>query len=186
MEFGTPERRIAVPRRRFVAGALAAACAGRAAAQSTGELPDPVGRVILSVGGRIARANARDRSGAPRADFDRAMLDALGEVEIATTTRWHRGVQRFQGVSGVAVLAAAGADGEQLRAVALNDYAVTIPVDDFRRGRAILALRANGRDLSVREKGPVFVVYDFDRLPAAEMETWIARAVWQLRRLEVR
>jgi hypothetical protein len=184
MDSRKPESRVDVPRRLFLAGALAAGFAGRAAAQ-TGELPSPVGRVILSVGGRIARANARARSGAPRADFDRAMLDALGEAEIVTTTRWHRAAQRFQGVSGVAVLAAAGAEGEELRAVALNDYAVTIPVDDFRRGRAILALRANGRDLTVREKGPIFVVYDFDRLPAAGIETWIARSVWQLRRLEV-
>jgi len=111
MDSRKPDHRVDAPRRRFLAGALAAGFAGRAAAQ-TGELPAPVGPVILSVGGRIARANARARSGAPRADFDRAMLDALGAVEIATSTRWHRGVQRFQGVSGIAVLAAAGADGE--------------------------------------------------------------------------
>jgi hypothetical protein len=171
-------------RRRFIAGAVAAGIFGPIAARG-GELPPPVGPVLLTVSGRIARANARASSGAPRADFDRAMLDALRAAEITTTTRWHRGVQHFQGVDGLALLAAAGADGEQLRAVALNDYAVNIPVEDFRRARAILALRANGRDLSVRDKGPVFVVYDFDRLPAAEMATWTARSIWQLRRLEV-
>ena len=79
-----------------------------------------------------------------------------------------------------------GADGTVLRATALNDYAVDIPVEDCERYPVILALTRDGAPLSRRDMGPIWIVYPRDDFPELQVETVNARWVWQLTELEVR
>jgi len=83
------------------------------------------------------------------------------------------------------VLAAAGAKGARLQAIALNDYKVEMPVDEVAQNGAIVALRLNDRPMSVRDKGPLFVVFPFDSKPELRTERYYTRSIWQLRRLQV-
>jgi hypothetical protein len=41
------------------------------------------------------------------------------------------------------------------------------------------------RPMSVRDKGPLWVVYPFDDVPAYQSETIYSRSIWQLDRIEV-
>lgn len=150
---------------------------GRAPA---GELPSPAGEILLTVTGRIAHTNDGDR-----AVFDRAMLEALGPVTFTTTTPWTEGPQTFTGVSLAAVAEAVGAEGDVLEATAINDYAVVIPREDWVEGGPIIAYLANGQPMSVRDKGPLWVVYPFDDTPAYRSEVSYSRSIWQLNRLVV-
>jgi hypothetical protein len=50
----------------------------------------------------------------------------------------------------------------------------------------LLAFKADGEYMSVREKGPLFVIYPFDRFPDIRNELYYSRAIWQLRRLTVK
>lgn len=152
----------------------AAASATAASAQTAG------GPVILTVTGAI-------RDGGPGGiDFTRADLEALGITAIETSTPWHEGRPRFEGVLLSRVLDKVGATGKTLKVSALNDYAAELPVEDAGRYGPILAFRQDGEPLTVRMKGPLFVIYPFDRDPDLRNETIYTRSVWQVRRIEVK
>lgn len=145
-----------------------------------GELPMPQGPVLLRVSGDIVNTNVGSE-----AHFDRAMLGALGEVSITTTTIWTEGEQTFTGVALADLLETVGAGTGALTATALNDYAVEIPNEDAADGVALLAFERNGMPMSIREKGPLWVVYPYDSDPKFQSEVYYSRSIWQLDRLAV-
>lgn len=142
--------------------------------------PAPTGPVILTITGKIANTNA---PGA--AQFDLAMLDALEQRTTITVTPLvrRRTIVRRSLLS--AVLEAAGADGTTLKVLALNDYATDIPADDATSYPVILASRLDGKELSVRDKGPLFVIYPFDLAPQLYNEVYFGRSAWQVKSIEV-
>jgi hypothetical protein len=144
------------------------------------DLAQPTGEVLLSVTGDIANTNA---DGA--ALFDRAMLEALPSVTIQTQTIWTEGLQTFTGVQLVDLAAFVGTDAESLRATAVNDYAVSIPSEDWVDGGPILAYLNNGAPMSLRDKGPLWVIYPYDSKPAYQSEVAYSRSIWQLDRIEM-
>ena len=58
-------------------------------------------------------------------------------------------------------------------------------VDGFGLGM-LLATRLDGQAMTVREKGPLFIVYPFDDSAELRQERYYARSAWQLRTLEVK
>lgn len=136
---------------------------------------------LLTVGGRIRRPN-----GESLAEFDLARLEGLPHHQIQTTTPWHTGQPAFSGPLLREILKAAGAQGQTLRMSALNDYRVDIPADDAERYDVIVARLLDGRPMSVRDKGPLFVMYPFDRHPDLRNTVYFSRCIWQLRRIEIR
>src|SRR4051812_10911215 len=82
-----------------------------------GSLNDPRETPILTISGKIENFNKGDT-----AQFDRAMLEALGLVKIETTTPWHTGPTVFEGVSLDRLMQEVGAKGDRVTAIALNDY----------------------------------------------------------------
>ena len=91
----------------------------------------------------------------------------------------------FTGVTLAAVAEAVGAEGDVFEATAINDYAVVIPRADWVEGGPIIAYLANGEPMSVRDKGPLWVVYPFDGTPSYRSEVSYSRSIWQLNRLVV-
>ena len=156
------------------------ACAANVARASNEALPAPAGPVILTVTGQIDRTNA---PGA--ANFDHAMIERLGTRTLRTATVWTDGVKTFEGPLMRDVLAAAGARGSEVKATALNDYVIDIPIADFERYDVLLALRMDGHELQPRDKGPLWIVYPRDAFPALQDGRYDNRWVWQLRRLQV-
>ncbi|WP_029059165.1 molybdopterin-dependent oxidoreductase [Stappia stellulata] len=136
------------------------------------------GEVVLTVDGRIA-------GGAP-VDFTLGDLRALGVERVETTTPWHDGTMVFEGVLLSKLMTHVGAKGDNLTAIALNDFYTEIPLSDAVDYGVILAYRANGADLTVRDKGPLFVIYPFDRFSGLRNELYFSRSIWQLRRLTVK
>ena len=143
------------------------------------DLPVPEGPVVLTVTGTISKTNTE-----AAAEFDRAMLEALGMQSFETTTVWTEGPQVFEGPTVQALLDAVGAEGTVLRAVAVNDYAVEIPVDDELE-TPILALKRNGEDMPLRDKGPIWIVYPYDSDPDLRTSVIHARSIWQLERIDI-
>jgi hypothetical protein len=68
--------------------------------------------------------------------------------------------------------------------VALNDYAVPLPMSDANSG-AIIAYKMNGEYMPVRAKGPLWIMFPFDDKPELKTEAAYSRCVWQLRRLTI-
>lgn len=143
-------------------------------------LPDPQGDVILTVSGNITVTN-----GEGVARFDRAMLEALAQRTTTTMTPWYENSRSFSGPVAQALLEAVGARGETVRLLALNDYSSDVPMADFQTHPVILATHADGQRLSVRDKGPLFLIYPFDEAPELFNEVYFGRSVWQIARIEV-
>lgn len=118
--------------------------------------------------------------------FDAADLAALPQITFTTSTIWTEGPQEFTGVSLGAVLKAAQMTGTTLQAYAANDYSVEIPVEDWPENAPIIAQSRNGTPMTIRDKGPLWIVYPYDSDPAYRSEVIYTRSIWQLERIEVR
>lgn len=144
-------------------------------------LEAPAGRVILTVSGNITETNS-DQG----AQFDRDMLLALGANELTTETPWTEGVNTFTGPRLAALLEAVGASKESsLSVTALNDYSANVPAQDAYDHNIMLAMDMNGERMSVRDKGPIFVLYPFAEDPSLNNEVIHNRSVWQVKSITV-
>jgi len=159
-------------------GAFALLAANLAGA---GSLPEPAEKPILTVTGKISATN---KDGA--AQFDRAMLEALGETSFSTSTPWYQEPVKFEGVAIAKLLDAVGATGDRIVSIALNDYSAEMPIEDARKFGVILALKRDGEYMTVRDKGPIFIVYPFDSDPDLKAQKYYSRSVWQVARIEVK
>ncbi|SIS94596.1 hypothetical protein SAMN05421759_10769 [Roseivivax lentus] len=144
------------------------------------DLPVPEGPVLLTVTGAIDTTNAEDA-----AHFDLDMLQAVGTETFETSTIWTEGTQSFTGVPLQALMARLGVDQGTIRATAINDYAIEIPLDDPTSQAAILAFAIDGSPISRRQKGPLWLVYPFDSGTQFRSEVIYARSIWQLDRIHV-
>lgn len=143
-------------------------------------LPAPTGEALLTVSGAITQPNA---DGA--LVLDQALIDSLPQHEFTTSTIWTEGKATYSGVLLRDLLAVAGATGTTVTLTALNDYQITMPAADAAEDGPILATRVDGKPMSVRDKGPVWLVYPYDENPAYRSEQTYARSIWQLNRIEI-
>ena len=140
----------------------------------------PTQAVVLTVTGQIGRHNAPQQF-----LWSMAMLEALPQHSFTTMTPWASQALQFSGPLLRDVLQAVDARGQRLVARALNDYSVHIPLQDAQQHDMLVATRMNGQAMSVRQRGPLFVVYPFDSKPELKSSTYIERSIWQLRAIEV-
>ena len=139
----------------------------------------PKGPVVLTVSGKIERTNSNGT-----ALFDMEMLEALGRASFATRSEVSEVPQLFEGVPLRALLDRIGVQGNSLRASALNDYAAVIPLGDL-RFEPILATKVDGRVLTIRDKGPLWIAYPRDSYKVLQDAKYDYRWVWQLNKLHV-
>jgi len=126
-----------------------------------------------------------ENDGVIQSRITRQSLLALPQASFETTTIWTKGLQKFEGVWLYDVLESHNATGGILELEAINDYLVEIPLSEIEKGRALLAHTRNGKPMSAREKGPVWLVYNYDSDPAFRTETVYSRSVWQLDRITI-
>lgn len=143
-------------------------------------LPLPQGPVLLTIEGEITKTNDGDR-----AIFDYEMLAAMPQTEVQTTTPWSQGLHTFTGPTLWHVMSLVGVQSDKITAHALNDFTSTFPLDDWRSEQAIIAITHNGKPLSPRSKGPLWIVMPFDDHPDYKSEVILSRSVWSLYRITV-
>jgi hypothetical protein len=164
------------PRRRTVLLGLAAVALSPAARA----LETPSGAVVLTVSGKLVKPNQGDR-----ALFDMAMIERLPQASFTSQTPWYVQPRKFTGPLLRDVLSAAGAQGTTVRALALNDYRVDIPMGDAMQHDVIVARLLDDKPMAVRDKGPLFIVYPFDSKPELRNAVYYSRSAWQLKALEI-
>ena len=149
-------------------------------AANADHLSAPLGDVILTVKGQMTQTNTPEG-----ASFDLDMLQKVGTVTFSTTTPWTEGVQTFTGVPLNHLLMHIGAAPSRMKVAAINEYQVEVPATDAVDGGPILAWEQSGRMLSIREKGPLWLVYPFDSKSEYRTEEIHSRAVWQVVQIEL-
>ena len=113
-------------------------------------------------------------------------LRGMGADEIQTGTPWTDGQTTFTGVTGRRLVETLKAAGTEVTGSAINDYHTIIPFEVFNSGSLLLAYAQDGQPMSVREKGPLWIVFPFDADPLYRSDTYKAYAIWSLTRLEFR
>lgn len=136
--------------------------------------------VLLTIHGKITATNTEGA-----AQFDAIMLQALPQQTIKAETPWTEGVTTFSGPLLRDVLEMAGANGDTLLMTAINEYQVKVPVSDAEYFNCILAISMNGETLTVRTKGPLWLIYPWDTFDGLRTETYYARSIWQLKTIDV-
>lgn len=157
------------------------ACALSVDAASARQLPEPKGKVILTISGRLSNHNGKGE-----VRFDREMLKQIGMHELNTRSYSSGKRSIWRGVLMRDLLAYIGAKGTEIEAIALDNYRMTIPREDFNKYDVILALENNGRPLSVRTRGPTRLIYPYDQHEELRNHNSGMRLVWQISRMVVR
>lgn len=78
------------------------------------------------------------------------------------------------------LLHAASMSGETAVVVALDKYEAEIPVSDFKQFPVIAAIELDGKKLTVRDKGPAWIVYPRSDIKELNDATYETRSVWQI------
>lgn len=136
---------------------------------------EPAGQVILTVNGHVEQS----------VQFDLHTLKQLPEHEILTQNPWEEGAHRYVGFDPNDLLKQLSANANVIRLTAFNQYITEIPLADFDDVQATIAYEMDGEEMSVRNKGPLMVVYDFDQYPELRNEAYYGRSIWQIQSLEV-
>jgi hypothetical protein len=161
---------------------LALACAAflmTASAVVAEDFAAPKAAVLLTASGMITATN---KDGTLALDQDQ--LAALPQHSFTTSTTWTEGAPTFKGVLLKDYIAAIGASGTTITLTALNDYKITMPMADVRDDGPMLAYLMDGKTMSLRDKGPVWMVYPYDANADYRTEVAYARSIWQLDRIE--
>ena len=110
---------------------------------------------------------------------------ALPTSTVTTSTQWTL-KSDFVGPLLSRVLDEADAKGKKLRLIALDDFSVEVDADYLEKYGTILATSKEGVRLTIRDFGPIFVMYPRDSF-REELDTPAAAAylVWQLCGIEV-
>jgi hypothetical protein len=109
----------------------------------------------------------------------------LPQIEFRTTTIWKSEVDSYSGPSLATVLDAAKMPYADLRIYAINDYAADFPAKKIEADAPILTIQVNGEPFSVRQKGPIWLLFPFDDNDDYRTEDNFALSVWQLRQIDV-
>ena len=151
---------------------------------------DPVVLTITASApmGKTPAANATGKEKTPGpavASFNLKFLKSLPQQTFITQTPWYKDPVKFTGPLLRDVLAAAKAKGEVINAIALDDYQAKIPFSDATDYDVILAHQMDGKTLTPKDKGPLFVVYPYDTKAELQAVRFYERSIWQLKALRV-
>lgn len=136
------------------------------------------GDVLLTV--RIERDS--------RTDVTELTLDDLKAMPVqsfTTTTNWTSGATEFTGVPLTAFLKEIGVTSGDVQLTALNEYSTILPADDPTNAGALIAYMMNQKPMTPRDKGPLWLVYDYDSDPIYRTETMFYRSIWHLDQIDI-
>lgn len=119
-------------------------------------------------------------------NFTLAQLQALPQRHITTTTPWTEGSHTYSGVLLRDLLDRLDLqDVATLNATALNNYFTSLSVADAYQYDVLLALTQDGKLLTRRNKGPIWVVYPLSQHPELDKPSYHSAMIWQLRSVSV-
>ena len=144
-------------------------------------IPLPEGEPVLTVSGKIGTTNA---DGA--IVMDRPTIESVGLVEYHVQDPFANHDILYRGVlmRDLLKLWQTDDDAKTVRLIALNDYQIDIPIEDFSTYPVLFALQADGVYMEADYQGPAMLVYPIDNYdfdPIAIKRRWI----WQIKKIEL-
>ena len=131
--------------------------------------PALTGKPVLTI-----RGEGVDDRFADGLALDIATLERLRVVDAVVEDPWEKRSITYRGVLMSDLIEAVAPDGATaMRLTALDDYEVTLPMEDLVNGEALLATSADGERLAVEDGGPTRVVFLPDSAAGRNKDLWI-------------
>jgi len=114
--------------------------------------------------------------------FTRERLEEFEQIEFATESLWTEGEHSYSGPSLQTVLDASNIKEDRIELIGLNGYTVVMDTskDPIGDDYPIIATRIDSEPFEIWEKGPLWIIYNFDDFPGDQAERGNAISVWQL------
>lgn len=114
-----------------------------------------------------------------------AEFETLPLFELTGRTSPDEEPTRFQGVLLRDALRLAGAESaRQITLRASDGYAIEIPREDWETWPVLLATRAEGQPITVRQRGPARILYPQGLYPDLQKRVYTDRSIWLLTELD--
>jgi len=117
--------------------------------------------------------------------FTLADLSKMPMVDFETETIWFTGSQKFAGVPLEALMQEIGVTEGTLIVSAADGHSIDFDLSLAKEFGSIIAYKRNGELLTVRKKGPLRLVYDYERFPPLVRDKLYSHSIWQITRIEV-
>jgi hypothetical protein len=158
---------------------LVAALGGLRAALAAAPLPRLQRAAILANLGNITRTNTPGQ-----AQFDKAMPEGWRKASYTTPFEVSATPITFEEGPLPSVFKRVVALGKTIKATVLNAYQVFIPMEGL-QFEPILAMKANGRVTTARDKGQFWIANPRDANSVLHAVKYDSRWVWQLSKLHI-
>ena len=109
----------------------------------------------------------------------------LPSISFTTKTPWTEGEDSWEGVRLSVLLAHLGTSSSRFHALADDGYEATFQDVDVEKYPVIVAYKKNDEYLSLRELGPLWIMFPFDQHKELDVQPIYEIAVWQLSRMEI-
>jgi hypothetical protein len=142
-------------------------------------IPDPSGKAVLTLSGKIGAANQGEAM-----VLDDTAMDGLRKVDLTVSDPFEKRKISYKGVwlSDLLRAAEVAADARKLQMTALDDYVVELTMDEVRSGGIFLAVsNADGSAIPVADGGPTRIVFADGTASGNNSDQWI----WSLVTIEV-
>ncbi|MCR3972760.1 molybdopterin-binding oxidoreductase [Aeromonas veronii] len=116
--------------------------------------------------------------------LSRADFEALPQTKVTTRTPWTKGEHTYSGVLLRDLLKIYDLKNTEVKAVAVNDYWAAVPLEDGSKYSVLLADKQDSKELTLRNKGPLWIIYPLTEHPELDKELYHSRMVWQLTAIE--
>ena len=119
--------------------------------------------------------------------FDRNELEAFPQTTIITTSPYFDGEVEFSGPTLARLVETLGLSGHsKIVLKALNNYEVGADLEELLSLDAIVATRRESKTMSVRDRGPFWIMLPLSERPELNKEDYHRFMVWQLSGIELK
>ena len=128
--------------------------------------------------------------GMPTQFCDMSNLDSMPQETILTNLPASLGIigqNEWSGASLKYIAQSLGAkEDSTIELVALNDYTISIPMKSITSYNPVLASRFNGKTISVRNKGPLILIYPFDKYKEINIPLYQDYTIWMIHEIRIK
>jgi len=117
--------------------------------------------------------------------LNQAALLALPQKQFVTHHSWSDNAESFSGPLLQDVLNTTCSNTKKIKLTALNDYAIDMDFSRLKHYQPIIALSVNGKRLSIREKGPLWIMLPLDDHKDIEKRSMDGMMIWQLSDIKI-
>lgn len=118
-------------------------------------------------------------------NLSREDLERLPQTTFTTSTPWTKGIHTYQGPKLSLITNKFSSSINGIRIYALNGYSYDINTQDLQRYPFILVLRQDEKAISLRNKGPFWLLVPFDQNPKLLSHDKLRnQLVWQINKIK--